>query len=329
MSEIVVTGGLGYVGSVLATELSARGSRVTVVDNGLVRPRPPDRPGLAYVDGDVREPAAWESVLRGADAVVHLAAIVGDPACDLDHELAWEVNYLGTIRVAEACLRAGVRRLVFASTCSNYGVSTGETAGILSPLRPQSVYAETKVRAEHYLLSHPGSALFPCILRFATVYGLSPRMRFDLAVNVMTANAVVHRKVSVHGGTQWRPFLHVADAAAAIRLALSARAAGEAEIYNCGSDAENYQLAEVGRLIQREVGGVELEIADDVFDARDYRVGFARTEKLLGYRSRRTLTDGIRELRDVMRAGEFGDFTDARYSDYLLLRDALAAVPAS
>ncbi|MFD8492682.1 NAD-dependent epimerase/dehydratase family protein [Amycolatopsis sp. NPDC059657] len=326
MSKIVVTGGLGYIGSVLAGQLAAGGHEVVVVDNELVRERPPSTAETQYVQGDVREPDDWEQVLRGAAGVVHLAAIVGDPACALDHDLTWDTNYLGTIRVAEACARAGVRRLVFASTCSNYGVSRGEIADVFSPLSPQSVYAESKVRAEHYLLSRRGGRLLPGILRFATVYGLSPRMRFDLAVNIMTAKAVLDRRITVHGGTQWRPFLHVSDAATAAAVALAAAPARAAEIYNCGSDAENYPLAEVGRVIQREVGDVELDILDGATDSRDYRVGFARTERLLGHRPSRRLVDGVRELRDALRAGEFRDFADKRYSDFLILRDLLATV---
>lgn len=326
MSKVVVTGGLGYIGSVLAGQLATAGHEVTVVDNELVRERPSNTAEIRYVQGDVREPAEWEHVLRGAAGVVHLAAIVGDPACALDHDLTWETNYLGTIRLAEACVRAGVRRFVFSSTCSNYGVSRDEIADVHSPLSPQSVYAETKVRAEHYLLSRQGDRLLPCILRFATVYGLSPRMRFDLAVNIMTAKAVLDRKITVYGGTQWRPFLHVRDAATAVAVALAAEPARAAEIYNCGSDAENYPLAEVGRIIQRVVGEVELDILDGATDPRDYRVGFARTERLLGYRTSLRVADGVRELRDALQAGEFRDFADKRYSDFLILRDLLATV---
>ncbi|SDZ34168.1 Nucleoside-diphosphate-sugar epimerase [Amycolatopsis xylanica] len=326
MSKIVVTGGLGYLGSVLVKHLADRGNEVVVVDNGLVRRMPSDTERIRHVYGDVREPAEWEEALRGASGVVHLAAIVGDPACDLDHELAWDTNYLGTIRLAEACGRAGVRRLVFASTCGTYGVSRGETADVLSPLRPRSVYAETKVRAEHYLLSRRSDDFAPSILRFATVYGLSPRMRFDLAVNIMTAQAVLERKVTVHGGRQWRPFVHVRDAAAAATLALAAKPAREAEIHNCGSDAENYSLAEVGWTIQQEVGDVELDILEGIQDPRDYRVGFAKTERALGFRPNHRLIDGIREIKNAVRAGEYRDFTSTRYSDFLIVRQMLAAV---
>ncbi|WP_370942067.1 NAD-dependent epimerase/dehydratase family protein [Amycolatopsis sp. cg5] len=326
MSKIVVTGGLGYLGSVLVKRLADRGNEVVVVDNGLVRRMPPDTERVRQVFGDVRDPAGWEEVLRGAAGVVHLAAIAGDAACDLNHELAWDTNYLGTIRVAEACARAGVRRLVFASTCSNYGVSRGEVAEVLSPLNPQSVYAETKVRAEHYLLSRRSDDFAPCVLRFATIHGLSPRMRFDLDVNLMTAQAVLDRKITVHGGKQWRPFVHVSDAAAAATLAVAAKPSRGAEIHNCGSDAENYSLAEVGWTIQQEVGGVELDIRKGVRDPRDYRVGFAQSERALGFRASRHLIDGIRELKNALLAGEYQDFTSTRYSDFLIMRERLGNV---
>jgi len=212
-NRYLVTGGLGYIGSVVVEELVREGAQVVVVDNGLCGTTPSTDPRVQTVIADVRDPLCLDEVIAGVDGVIHLAGIVGDRACDMDHTFTWDTNYLATVYVANACKRAGVRRMVFASTCSNYGWSCGQAADVLSPLRPLSVYAESKVRAEHHLLAARDDEFSPCILRLATIFGVSPRMRFDLVVNVMTAHAVTRGQVQVHGGDQWRPFIHVRDAA--------------------------------------------------------------------------------------------------------------------
>ncbi|MFI9388817.1 NAD-dependent epimerase/dehydratase family protein [Kutzneria sp. NPDC052558] len=319
--SVLVTGGQGYLGSVVGAALTGGGSRVTVVDNGRFSDVRTEQSGVDYLSADVRDVSDWQRVLSGVDAVVHLAAVVGDPACSVDENLAWETNYLGTIRVAEACRRAGVGRLVFASTCSTYGVADEEEVDIWSPLNPQSVYARSKVLAEHYLLSPHQDGPRPCILRFATLHGLSPRMRFDLAVNVMTADAVRDGLVTVHGGTQWRPFLHVRDAATAITRALATLATG---IYNCGSDAENLRMSEVARVIAQQVPGTRVEHHPQQTDPRSYRVSFGRIGAELSFRPKRTVADSVREIRDAMAAGEFTDHRAPRYSNYLTAVTAAA-----
>ncbi|MFC3454915.1 NAD-dependent epimerase/dehydratase family protein [Amycolatopsis speibonae] len=317
MKKYLITGGRGYIGSVLTRRLRQSGSEVVVLDNGLVGGPELALSGVTYIDGDVREAGSWDKALDGVDAVVHLAAIVGDPACGVDPDVAWEVNYLGTIRVAEACRRAGVRSLVFASTCSNYGFTADAEVDVWSPMAPQSVYAESKVLSEHYLLSLPGDELRPRLLRFATIHGLSPRMRFDLAVNIMTANAVEHGSVTVHGGTQWRPFLHVEDAAAAVHLVLQDGRYAAPSIYNCGFGEENYRMDAVGKLIAEEIAGVRMEILEERTDPRNYRVNFDPIRRDLGFTPSRRVIDTVREIRDAMREGKYSDFATSRYSNYL------------
>lgn len=323
MKKYLITGGRGYVGSVLTRRLHRSGAAVVVVDNGLVGGPELDLPGVTYVDGDVREVGAWESAFKGVEAVVHLAAIVGDGACGVDTDTAWAVNYLGTIRVAEACRRAGVRELVFASTCSNYGVTEDTEVDVWSPMAPQSTYAETKVMSEHYLLSLPRDVLATRLLRFATIHGLSPRMRFDLAVNVMTADAVTRGRVTVHGGTQWRPFLHVEDAAEAVRLVLGDGRRAAPSVYNVGSGEENHRLDAIGELIAGEVPGTRVEIRAEQTDPRDYRVNFDPIGRDLGFTPSLRVVDTVRDIRDAMHGGEFADYDSPRYSNYLT---AVAAV---
>ncbi|MEU3623581.1 NAD-dependent dehydratase [Amycolatopsis coloradensis] len=317
MKKYLITGGRGYIGSVLTRRLRQAGAEVVVVDNGLVGGPELELPGVTYIDGDVLDTGSWGKALDGVDAVVHLAAIVGDPACGVDTDTAWDVNYLGTIRVAEACRRAGIRSLVFASTCSNYGFTADAEVGVLSPMSPQSVYAESKVLSEHYLLSLPRDELSPRLLRFATIHGLSPRMRFDLAVNIMTANAVEHGRVTVHGGTQWRPFLHVEDAAAAVHLVLRDDRRAAPSIYNCGFGEENYRMDSIGKLIAEEIDGVRMEILEEHTDPRNYRVNFDPIRRELGFTPSRRVVDTAREIRDAMREGKYPDFASARYSNYL------------
>ncbi|MGW2842926.1 NAD-dependent epimerase/dehydratase family protein [Streptomyces sp. NPDC001493] len=316
--RVLITGGCGYVGSALVSRLVRDGGyHVTVLDNGLIPGWRMEGGPVDYIECDVRDIDDWSAVLKNVDCVVHLAAVVGDPAGSINTELTWEVNYLATVRLATECRKAGVARFVFASTCSNYGV-VDDVADIDSPLQPQSVYAESKVRAEHHLLVSQDVGFTPVIVRFATLYGLAPRMRFDLAVNVMTAHAVRNSKVEVHGGKQWRPFLHVNDAAKALQLAMEAGATPSVpQVYNCGSDADCYQLGDIGRQIAAEVPGSEVVTLDSVTDVRDYRVSFERMEKHLGFRPDMKVVDGIREIRDSLIAGEFTDYTHERHSDYL------------
>ncbi len=320
---VLVTGGNGYLGSVLVEELSARGYRTIVFDNGLTSQSFPSnlRPRtVSYLWGDVCNARDLESALKDVDAVVHLAGIVGDPACTAAPDLAWEINYLGTINLAQMCRRVGVRRLVFASTCSNYGLQFHEHVDEMAPLKPQSLYAQTKIQSEHYLLSLRDAVFAPCILRFATLYGLSPRMRFDLAVNVMTVKAALEHEVIVYGGDQWRPFLHVCDAARAIIQVVEQTSSDlSAEIYNCGSEMENYHLKDIGQLIVQEVPGSKLTMVPEQFDKRSYRINFEHIQRDLNFRCNYRVIYGIREILEAVRTGLYHDFTLPQYSNHQMI----------
>ena len=320
---VLVTGGAGYLGSVLTEELSIRGYRTIVFDNGITSPQFPYKFNgidVSCVQGDVRNPKDVVSALKGVDAVVHLASIVGDPACNINPDLAWSTNYLGTIYLAEACRKAGIRRFVFASSCSNYGLYTNEDVDESAPLNPQSLYARSKIHSENYLISVRNETFLPCILRFATLYGLSPRMRFDLIVNWMTIKAVLEHEVTVYVGDQWRPFLHVRDAAQAIVKALEAVPSySKAEIYNCGTNKENYRLKELGQLIVQEIHGAKLSIIVDNANNPSYRVNFERIHRDLKFNCRYRVINGIREIYDAARAGLYRDFTSIRYHNYMLV----------
>ena len=275
-----------------------------------------DSAGVELIRGDVRDAAARERALTGADAVVHLAAIVGDPACARDPALADAVNVEGTRAVVDDAARLGARRIVFASTCSNYGRMADPTTPIdeQGELAPVSLYAEQKVKIEKWLLGSPHDGLLPTCLRFATVYGVAPRMRFDLTVNEFTRDLWAGRRLEVFGEQFWRPYVHVRDAGRAALTVLSApveKVAGE--VFNVGRSGENYRkldlVAEIRKLIDR--GEVEYVRRDE--DPRDYKVAFDKVRAVLGFETEMTVPDGIAEVIDGLDGKLFDDPFDGRY----------------
>lgn len=315
---ILVTGGAGYIGSVLTRMLLEQGKRVRVVDrllhgdHGLRGLEAEGR--LEVIARDLRDPRTHEEALAGIDTVIHLAAIVGDKACALDEESAVQTNWTATVALARRAASMGIGRFVFASTCSVYGEGRDEILTEDSPVRPLSLYAETRWHAEQGLLELTGSApLDPMILRFGTVYGLSPRMRFDLVVNLLTMKAVRTGRVSIYGGGQWRPFVHVADIARALVLAMTeARPAGS-PILNVGDNLENYQLRDLKEELETRIPGVRVTIDAAASDPRTYRVSFDRIERLWGFRATRRVGDGIEEIAKALRSGAIPDPEHPRY----------------
>jgi nucleoside-diphosphate-sugar epimerase len=318
----LITGGAGYLGSVLAFRLWREGRRVRVLDNlsqgaGALLPLY-GQENFEFVRGDVREPEVIEIALEGVGQIVHLAAIVGDPACAREPEAARTVNLEASLALFEAAQRAGVERFVFASTCSNYGkmVDTSTPADEDAELRPVSLYAETKVAVEQALLARR-SAREGCdttVLRFATLYGHSPRMRFDLTVNQFTAEMLVKRRLTVFGEQFWRPYVHVRDAARAVNVVLDApreRVAGR--VFNVGDTRENYRKLDLVGLISKQVGETDVEYVQRTEDPRDYRVSFERIRSELDFQIKRRVADGIAEIVSALQCGLYSNFEDAVY----------------
>jgi nucleoside-diphosphate-sugar epimerase len=251
------------------------------------------------------------------DAVVHLAAIVGDPACARTPERAREVNQDASLALLEASRRENVSRFVFASTCSNYGRMQDSEAYVdeMSALAPVSLYAETKVSFEKTLLDLPGNGAFCATpLRFATVYGASPRMRFDLTVNEFTMELLVRKKLVVFGEQFWRPYVHVRDAARGIALVLAAPVDKVGRhVFNVGSTAENYTKAQIVALARAQAPDATVEFVHRDEDPRDYRVSFAKVSQELGFETTRTVPDGIAEVAQLVREGVISDFQRAEY----------------
>ena len=319
--RVLVTGGAGYVGARLCERLLANGRPpVRVLDcllhgqNDVVAAL--EQRGVEVIRGDVRDENVRELALEGIDAVVHLAAIVGDPACARDPETAADVNVHGTRALIESMLAHDVDRLVFASTCSNYGRMTDPSvlATEESPLAPVSLYAEQKVAVESELLNGSWEGLRATCLRFATVYGVAPRMRFDLTVNEFTRDLWADRDLDVYGQQFWRPYVHVDDAAAAIELVLEqGENSDRSRVYNVGSTQENYRKSDIVEVVQRHVSDGRVRYVEQTDDPRDYRVSFEKIARELGFKGRNTVEDGVRELLAALGAGAFGDPYDPRH----------------
>ncbi|HTA13698.1 MAG TPA: NAD(P)-dependent oxidoreductase [Solirubrobacteraceae bacterium] len=317
---VLVTGGSGYIGAMLVRELLEGGRDVRVLDSLLhgqqdIAAEQSDA-GVQVIEADIRDADARRRALEGSDAVVHLAAIVGDPACARDPQASDEVNVQATRALVADAGAAGVQRLVFASTCSNYGRMADPNVPITEQgeLRPVSLYAEQKVGMEQLILGGDGNGLAPTCLRFATVYGVGRRMRFDLTVNEFTRELWADRELEVFGEQFWRPYIHVRDAARAVHTVLQTSIEQvSGEVFNAGRSGENYRkldlVQEIGKQIDR--GKVSYVHRDE--DPRDYKVSFDKIRATLGFETLMTVPDGIAEVIGALDTGEFGDPFDGRY----------------
>jgi nucleoside-diphosphate-sugar epimerase len=327
--RVCVIGGAGYVGSVLIERLLDEGYAVTVLDALMygddgVR-HVIDRPGFDLVQGDLRNIEAVVAACRFADAVVHLGALVGDPACELDEQLTLQINRDATFTAAAIARGLGIERFVFASTCSVYG-ATDDLLDEGSALAPISLYARSKMESEELLLSMNGSSFCPSVLRFGTFYGHSPRERFDLVVNLLAAKAVSEGEITIMGGEQWRPFIHVADGAESIMRVLKAPAAAVShQVFNVGSDEQNQRLVDIAGLIAEQVPDVRVRFEEAAAAEANYRVSFAHIESTLGFRPSRSIRDGIAEIRSAVETGLVDDYKDSKYSNFKAMTSGDAA----
>lgn len=306
--RVLVTGGAGFIGSHLTRMLLDRGYHVRILENftygdaGLAGIR--QHPRLEIVQGDICSLRDVGRAMRDVEGVIALAAIVGDPACNLDPEETINLNYSSTKILAEAADFYRVGRLVFASSCSVYGASAREDDLLneRSRLNPVSLYARTRVLSENIVFDRCGDTE-PVVLRLATVFGLSPRMRFDLVVNTLTARAVIDKRISIFGGRQWRPNVHCRDAARAFLTALEApsdRVAGE--VFNVGGDENNHRISDIGDIVANLVGNVQINLQNEIPDPRDYRVSFEKIRRVLGFEPKYLVADGVNEVASAMQS---------------------------
>ncbi len=314
---ILVTGGAGFVGSHLTRKLLKKGYRVRLLDSfiygdaGLSDVR--DDPNLEILVGDICDRQDLRGAMKDARGVIALAALVGDPACELYPQRTMKVNFESTRDTVEECKAAGVERIVFASSCSVYGANGDNFLYEDSQQNPVSLYARTRIMSEDYLLEQRD--VETVILRLSTVCGVSPRMRFDLMVNTMTANAFAEGQIQVFGADQWRPHLHVQDAAEAFMRAYEAPEA-RGGVFNVGTEQENFTIGEVAEKVAAQVPGTKVQYADDsAADKRSYRVSFKKIRDTLGFEGKRTVDHAISEIHDLLKSGNVPDFRDPQFNN--------------
>lgn len=324
--HVLITGGAGYIGSLLTSELLRANYRVTVLDTLLFGGESLlpflHHPNFQFVKADVTEPRAIKDSVKDGwqkpNAVVHLAAIVGFPACQaVGKQVAWKYNVDATKMVFEQSADLSVARFVFASTYSNYGLAAnGKPVTEESPLNPQSIYAETKIAAEEFLLSQKDTICAPMSFRFATLYGISPRTRFDLIVNQFVLDAYTKRELLIYQRGYSRSFVHVMDVARGIILGLEADEKKVCnQIFNLGTDKGNYTKDQIVNLVLKRLPETVVEYRDLTFggDMRDITVSFEKVKRVLGYETTLTVDDGIREVLHALKTGLIRNPLDERY----------------
>jgi nucleoside-diphosphate-sugar epimerase len=316
--RVLVTGGAGYIGNYIVEELLDNGHDVRVLDSllfgdGALDPLRDDD-NLEVREGDIRHIEDLSYAMEDRDAVVHMAGIVGDPACDVNEQATQAVNVEATKSLVEVCKLHGIDRLVFASTCSVYGASELMELNEGSFLNPLSLYAESKIESEEIIFHEThgeftDSDITATHLRLGTIFGWSRRMRFDLVVNLLTAKAVLEGDIPVYGGEQYRPLVHVHDAARAFVAVLEAPAEKvDHQIFNVGDNDLNYQIKEVGRIVEDEIDGAEVRFVEHKEDERTYRVSFDKINYILGWETERDIADGVREIADWMATEDVTDY---------------------
>ena len=324
IQKVLVIGGAGYIGSALLPKLLEAGYRVRLLDLLLYGTDPIkewlNHPHLEIMHADFRQVEKVVQAMHDMDAVIHLGGLVGDSACALNEELTLEINLMATRMIAEVAKGSRIGHFIFASTCSVYGASN-EKLDERSELRPVSLYARSKIACEKALLKLADDHFAPVILRFSTIYGLSGRPRFDLVVNLLTAKAVVEGAITIFGGDQWRPFLHVADAAqAVVRVLKSPLKLVRNQIFNVGSNDQNFTIRQVGEMIQGLVPSATIVNMDESIDPRNYWVNFNKVTNILGFAPDWTVEKGIGQVIEAIRSGKIGDYHDARYSNVEFLK---------
>jgi len=321
---VLITGGAGYIGSVLSSKLLKGGYTVRVIDkllfgNDSIKGLK-GYSNFQFIKGDFLDTNELAKILVDVDSVIHLAAIVGEAACVAKKDLAIKTNYLGTVHLARLCKFYGIKRFIYASTCSAYGESHEDVIKEDASFeKPVDFYGETKIYAEKEIIRLIDENFAPTILRFSTVYGLSPRMRFDLVVNSLAKKAVANGEIIIFGGKQWRPLIHIDDLARAILLVLQAPLSKVGnQIFNVGDNNENYTIHRVGELVKECIPRVKIKTIKTIDDKRNYRVSFDKIEKILQFKCNKTVKDGIVEIYEAIKNDYFDDLEDKKYYNHLV-----------
>ncbi len=326
LKEILVTGGAGYVGAVLVPKLLREGYRVKVLDLYLygdhVLDSVKDHPHLQQIKGDIRDLGTLQKAIPGCQAVIHLACISNDPSFELDPELGKSINHDAFINLVDISRDSGVRRFIYASSSSVYGVKEEENVTEDLPLEPLTDYSKYKAMCEEVLLKRRASGFETLILRPATVCGYSPRLRLDLTVNILTNHAVTNRVIKVFGGQQMRPNIHIEDMADLYIQSLKWPSDKiDGRTYNAGY--HNRRVLEIAEMVRGVVGqDVRIETTP-TNDNRSYHISSDKIKRELGFEARRTLEDAVRDLVSAFQAGKIpNSMTDDRYYNIKMMQKA-------
>jgi len=319
MKKILVTGGGGYIGSVLVKRLLEKNYDVRVFDVLFFGEDPlkefQKNPKFELIKGDLRNLNEFPKLFDDVYAVIHLASLSNDPSCDVDPQHTTDINYLSSIELAKLSKQHKIQRFIFASSCSVYGAREDIILDENSEKAPVSLYAKSKIDFENKLLEMIDKDFCPTIMRNGTVFGLSPRMRFDLIVNLMTKYAVTKNKIFiVGGGLNWRPLIHVDDVATSLIMAMEAPLEKvNGEIFNVGHNSMNFQVKDVADKIKKVMPSIEVEYAPSDKDNRSYRVSFDKIEKILGFMPKKSIEDGVKEIAEAIKNGKLGNIDSTNY----------------
>lgn len=319
MKTILVTGGAGYIGSVLTANLLSKGFKVRVFDRFMFGGESllsfASNKNFEILEGDVRNREKLKIAVSGVDSIIHLAALVGEPACRENPKVTKEINHKATEGLASLAKENGIDRFIFVSTCSNYGISkANEEATEESELNPLSLYAETKIEAEKFILELTSANFHPTVLRLATIFGLSPRMRFNLMVNEVARETAMNGKFSVYNKNAWRPFLHVQDVSRAFLTILQSNNSQiSGEIFNVvGENIQKVYLMELAKKLNPQLKIEVRERGKD--DKRDYRVSAKKIMDKLGWKPKISVKDGFLEIFNAVRNNLFLNPYEFRYN---------------
>ena len=330
LNNVLVIGGGGYIGSVLVRQLLFKGYHVKVLDNFLYGRKSlsniENNKNLKIIEGDTRHIEVVADATSDVDAVIHLAELVGDPLCDINPKVTQDINYLATKLIASVCKHYQINRFVYTSSCSVYGASENEELlNEESPLNPQSLYARMKIESENALLDMADGNFSPTILRLGTVFGYSTRPRFDLVVNLLTAKAIKEGQITIFGGDQWRPNVHLLDVAQAIINTLESplnKVAGE--IFNVGSNDLNLTINSIGEKIKDQLPDAKVIKKEKDGDKRNYKVDFSKITNTLKFNTTMKVEDGIKEIIDAFQSNKIkGDYHADIYSNVQYIKNKI------
>ena len=303
MARVLITGGAGYIGSVINNLALQQGHKVRVVDLLWFKKDIPlvhaTNPNYQFIKGDIGNIDLMDKVLKDIDFVVHTAAIVGEPASKKFPELTYQINREASINLISKAKEHRVKGLIFFSTCSNYGTSEG-IATEEAPLEPLSLYAQTKIEVERYLMDK-AKGLDWIICRLSTIYGLSPRMRFDLMVNDFAMNAYIKKYLDIFLPYTYRPYLHVYDAARAVMKMLKNFKNVKNNVFNVGFNGENYQKIQIAEIVKKFLPETKIEIGKSGTDLRDYQVDFSKLQSFLNIKNTFTVEEGVGEVLRLLK----------------------------